>query len=225
MNLLKRLENWKPNMINSDYRYTKYEKKNTDIFNEKSKFISKLESEHPRATNQHYLVSMNEGPYKKPFLEMYDNKCVYCGNSIKNIAINLFEIDHYINKASVKESEDDSINHINNLYPACKLCNSKKSGITFIDEYIDLFNPDNNIYNLFYRDEQFNIKIQDEYIGDDFIKKFYEKLKLNHNARRLDYLLLCMRGLAEKTNGSELSKELGLLIISLQEKRNGITLS
>lgn len=212
-------------MISNDYRYCKYEHKNINTVNDKKAFIKKLESEHPRTANHYSLIRPNEGLYKIPYLKIYDGKCVYCGNSIKNLSIYMFEIDHYINKASFNDSEEDLANNISNLYPACKLCNSKKQGITFIDEYIGLFNPDCHIYNLFYRDEQYNVKIQDKYVNDDFIKRFYEKLKLNHNARRLDYLLLCMRGLAEKTSGSDLSKELSQLIVSLQEKRNGITLS
>lgn len=211
-------------MNNNDYRYTKYEHKNTNIIDDKKEFIAKIKLEHSKTVNHYSLISPNDGPYKKLYLKIYDNKCVYCGNSMTNLSIYLFEIDHYINKASFSQSEEKLANHINNLYPACKICNSKKSGITFVNEYVELFNPDNNIQNLFYRDEQYNIKIQEKYINDAFIKKFYERLKLDHTARRLDYLLLCMIGLATKTRGSSLSKELSQLIVTLQGKRNAIAM-
>lgn len=212
-------------MTNNDYRYSKYEEKNANVIMDKLAFAKKLNSEHPTTNNHYRFISENVGPYKLQYLKIFDNKCVYCGNSLQNLSVYLFEIDHYINKASFDDLVEEHANHIDNLYPACKICNSKKSGITFMNEYVTLFKPDSNIQNIFYRDDQYNIKIQEQYLNDIFVNKFYNKLKLNHDARRLDYLLLCMRGLADKTKNSNLSKELIMLINSLQEKRNYIVLS
>lgn len=223
MTLSKHLKNWNQNMNSNDYRYTIYENKNLNIPTKKQAFIDKLNSEHPRNHNHYKLISENVGPYKLQYLKIFDNKCVYCGNSLDNIPITLFEIDHYINKASWTEQEEQA-NHVDNLYPACKICNSKKSGITFVNEYITIFNPVTNIQNIFYRDENYNIKIKEPYCSDPVINKFYDKLKLNHDTRRLDYLLLCMRGLAAKTTNSNLSKELIALVDSLHKKRNIISL-
>ena len=214
-----------------DYRYTKYEKKNPNMINDKIKFIKLLQKKHKRTDNHYALIRNNSDNYKLEYLKIFDYKCVYCGNSLENIPIYLFEIDHYINQASSVNNSSNQVNHIDNLFPACKICNSKKSNITFKNKYIDLFEPCTNIQNVFYRDELYNIRICKEYCDDEFIKLFYTKLKLDNDARRIDYLLLCMRGLVKKVKSlklssklnEELSNKLNELIIVLQSKRNCIS--
>ncbi len=57
----------------------------------------------------------------------FNGHCAYCGCEI---AIKDMQVDHIHPKAKahwMKNDETFSLNHINNLNPACRVCNIKKS--------------------------------------------------------------------------------------------------
>ena len=53
-----------------------------------------------------------------------------------------------------------------------------------------------------------------------FIKDFYSQLKLGHQFKRIDFLLLNMRGLCDKFPGRPEINEIEIALRKLQEKRN-----
>ena len=152
-------------------------------------------------------------------MEIYNYKCSYCGNSIANISSNLFEIDHYICESSFESKE--IAGKIENLVLACYDCNRSKSNFLIKDEYIDILSPDlDKIKDVFYRDELFSIQISEEYNNDMFVKSFYEQLKLGYQSRRLDFLLINLRGLCEKHDGKPHVEKINVILRKLQQKRN-----
>ena len=90
-------------------------------------------------------------------------------NIISNLGIyvissELFEVDHFICESSYS---GDSINagKINNLVLSCKKCNGAKKDFIWSEAYSPRFNVDDeSITELFYRDEDYSIRIEREYI-------------------------------------------------------------
>ena len=97
---------------------------------------------YPEISNFYIHIRSNEGPYKRKFIKLYNDKCVYCGNSLDNINIALFEIDHYINEASFSSDNKNEANVIENLVPSCQKCNRGKNGLTITGEYIHILHPE-----------------------------------------------------------------------------------
>lgn len=204
----------------SDYRNTEYCEALCNIETKKQEFKKKMLKDHPKMTNFYKYLREKNGQYKRRFIELYNNKCVYCGNSLDNIAIDLFEIDHFINEASFHGS--NKAHEIENLVPACQLCNRGKNGLTINGIYLNVLNPENDIMPMvFYRDEKYNIKITDDYKTDKFIENFYIALQLGKESRRLDFLLLKMRGLSKNLqDGNNVKQNLINIINELQQKKN-----
>lgn len=216
-----------------DFRNSRYCPPWKNIPTSKSKLKEIIIVEHPRAWNFYTYVSSSES-YKKQFSKLYNYKCSYCGCSMDIIAFDLFEIDHFINEASFKENgEWKSINakkeahSIENLVFSCKTCNRGKTGITVPDEYITLLHPDNgSIQNIFFRDSSYQINIQENYKNDCFINYFYKSLKLEYQFRRLDYLLMSMKGLIKyfrERDDAVLSGKLCDIYERLKNKRHYMT--
>ena len=136
--------------------------------------------------------------------------------------IELFEIDHFINEASFQVADKKNAHKIENLVPACQLCNRGKSGLTIEGDYIDVLNPESGeLAKVFYRDEKYYIQVSDDYKDDEFIEEFYNALALRKESRRLDYLLLKMRGLNKTLEDGHKAKQgLTNIINELQRKRN-----
>lgn len=203
-----------------DYRNTEYCKTLCDIETKKQEFKKKMLKDHPKMTNFYKYLREKNGQYKRKFIELYNDKCVYCGNSLDNIAIDLFEIDHFINEASFHGS--NRAHEIENLVPACQLCNRGKNGLTIDGIYLNVLNPEIDVMPMvFYRDEKYNIKITDDYKTDEFIEKFYIALQLGKESRRLDFLLLKMRGLSKHLQeGNKVKQSLINIINELQQKKN-----
>ena len=206
----------------NDYRNTEYCKNLCDIHTKKQEFKKQMTDEHPKMTNYYKYISEKSGPYKRKFIELYNDKCVYCGNSLDNITIDLFEIDHFINEASFQGCDKKNAHKIENLVPACQLCNRGKSGLTIEGAYVDMLNPESSeLPKVFHRDEKYYIQISDDYKTDAFIERFYVALALGKESRRLDYLLLKMKGLTQKLEDSHKAKPRLISIINeLQQKRN-----
>lgn len=219
MHLLKLLRSCKKGLMD-DYRNTEYCQKFENIKNKKEELKNKILEKHPNLTNFYKIIRDKDGGFKNAYLQIYNNKCVYCGNSLDNISIDLMEIDHYINKASF-DGENDA-HQIANLLPACQMCNRGKAGLTITNDYISILHPEGDILpRVFLRDEKYNIYISEKYAKDPFINEFYNKLSFGRETRRLDFLLLKMRGLCSKLDKrSEVKSSLLEIINELQMRRN-----
>lgn len=206
--------------MKSDYRNTIYEVSKKDIINEKNALEDKIKKEHPKVKIIYNQINKKDGNYNKQFRNIYNNKCAYCGISTDVISSELFEIDHFICEISFN---GDSINSgkINNLVLSCKKCNRAKKDFIWNEIYSLKFNVDDeSITELFYRDVDYSIKIEKEYITDNSIYNFYIKLKLNEEIRRLDFLLMNMYGFYNKYYEDKNIYRILEYIVLLQKKRN-----
>jgi len=206
--------------MKSDYRNTIYEVSKKDIINEKNALEDKIKKEHPKVKIIYNQINKKDGNYNKQFRNIYNNKCAYCGISTDVISSELFEIDHFICEISFN---GDSINagKINNLVLSCKKCNRAKKDFIWNEIYSLKFNVDDeSITELFYRDVDYSIKIEKEYITDNSIYNFYIKLKLNEEIRRLDFLLMNMYGFYNKYYEDKNIYGILEYIVLLQKKRN-----
>lgn len=206
--------------MKNDYRNTIYEISKKNIINEKNALEDKIKKEHPKIKTIYNQINKKDGNYNKQFRNIYNNKCAYCGISTDVISSDLFEIDHFICEASFN---GDSMNagKINNLVLSCKKCNRAKKDFIWDEIYSLKFNVDDeSITELFYRDKDYSIKIEKEYITDNSIYSFYIKLKLNEEIRRLDFLLMNMYGFYNKYSKDKNIDRISKYIMFLQKKRN-----
>lgn len=205
--------------MNRDYRNTAYCKQLENVIEKKEKLEKMIKENHPRVKIIYNQVKSNEKKYKKIFMDIYNYKCSYCGNSIDNISSSLFEVDHYICETSFTSKEEAG--EISNLVLSCYDCNRSKRELLIQDSYKEVLNTDNgNIAKVFERDDDYYIKISNNYKNDEFVKSFYEKLKLSYESRRLDYLLMNIKGLCKKNSNREEIDKLYKVIDKLQQKRN-----
>lgn len=210
----------------NDYRNTQYCNTLENIKENKKELEKQILNKHPRVTNFYKQIKPNNNSsYKRKFIEIYNNKCSYCGVLSDIVSIENFEIDHFICKA---DTEDEiNKNELSNLVLACKYCNRKKSNLIIEDKYKEQLHPDNkDITKFFYRDNLYNIKIEDTYKNNEFIKTFYDKLNFIHFSRKLDYLLLNLIKFKEQIeddkNMTKIKNSLNEAIIVLSKKRNNI---
>lgn len=210
--------------MNDDYRNTQFCASLENIGVKKDNLRKKILENHPRLKIIYNKVKIMDSDYRDEFMKIYNYKCGYCGNSIQNISVILLEIDHYICESSFSSNEEAG--KIENLVLSCYDCNRSKRNFLITSKYIDILHPDSEtIKDVFYRDDSFYIKISDKYSIDQFIIEFYNALKLNYETRRLDYLLMSMKNLAKKLDGTTKGDKLNSAIIKLQEKRNSIILN
>ena len=206
--------------MKNDYRNTAYGETPKNIINEKIALEEKIKREHPKARIIYNQINKKDSEYNKQFRNIYNNKCAYCGITTDVINSELFEIDHFICEASF---DGDSINagKINNLVLSCKKCNRAKKDFKWSEEYSSKFNVDDeSITELFYRGEDYYIKIDQKYIADKIVNNFCRKLKLDEEIRRLDFLLMNMYGFYERYSNDKNIKKILECIIFLQKKRN-----
>ncbi len=203
----------------SDYRNSIYCPVLEDVRLQKIALRDDIHQEHPRLRITYNQVKDKDGPYRKRFVHIFNCKCAYCGNSIKNISSDLFEIDHYIHESSFGCTADAG--RMENLVLACYDCNRAKGSLLIEEEYRTLLHPElTDLKDIFIRDDQFYIRIAEEYQSDVFIQTFYRRLKFGYQTRRLDYLLLNLRGLCLQHQDTPLGKTLYQLLNKLQCKRN-----
>ena len=182
----------------SDYRNTKYCTPLCDLESKKDKVRLAVLKEHPKAKDMHVYISKNDLDFKRQFVEAYNGKCSYCGVSIDIIGWKQFEIDHFIPKESVRFKSKADAGYIQNLVLACYDCNRSKSDFELPDKDINKVNPDKaEISNVFIRDDDYYIRINNDYLKDEAVCSFYSKIGLENQIHRLDYLLLNMRGLRD----------------------------
>ncbi|MBM6833947.1 HNH endonuclease [Megamonas hypermegale] len=213
--------------ICDDYRNTKRSKILKYIVQKKENLECEVRDKHPRSSI-YKNISNKKDIYFKKFAEIYNYKCAYCGISSEIKELILFEVDHFKCKASFSDEEGGvkEAGKLSNLVLACQPCNRKKREIVIDGMYKELLNTDNNeIKNIFYRDENYYIRISKEYVNDKFINSFYKKICFDADFRRLDYLLLEMNELIEYLNerkdiNNKISSELKNCFIKLIKKRN-----
>ena len=209
----------------ADYRKTKYSVPFKNITINKMELLKKLKSDFPRLKNIYLKISENDKEYKMEFMKVYNYRCSYCGVSLDILNKRMFEIDHYIPKKADKFKNNNNANKIENLVLACQFCNRKKSDFLISDSEYSLLYPDNEeIKKIFYRDEKYYIKIENEYSQNETIKKFYEQLEMDGEVRRLDFLLISLLNFKKKYRNKlenlHILNELSDIIEKLKKKRN-----
>ena len=200
-----------------DYRCTKYCNTFDGILKKRAEYKDKFVKEHPSSTHHYNTISKKDGSEKKDFVALFGEKCVYCGTSLSIISLDLFEIDHFIPKAHFPEDKYIEADCIDNLVPSCQACNRNKSDFLFGNDN-NIINVESGINQIFYRDENFYIKIAETYKNDPKICDFYSKMKFDSELRRIDYLLMSLEGLSKKS--SKFRMELTAIFNSLLQKRN-----
>lgn len=183
-----------------DYRNSKYCPKLENLREKKDNVVKQIRKDHSRSEKIYEFLHDNSDIYKMMFIEAYNHKCCYCGVSLDINDYKLFEIDHFIHEKSVRFNGDESkADYIENLVLACFECNRSKQDLELPDKDLCKICPDSPfICYVFIRDENYYIRINENFKNDESVKKFYEKLKLGSQIHRLDYLLLNIFGLRNK---------------------------
>lgn len=205
--------------MTKDYRNTKYCPSLEDVKEKKEKLENNIRKKHSRQKIMYNKISDRSTEFNSQFTEIYNCKCAYCGVDMKVLPLTLFEVDHYIAEADFTDKAEAG--KVENLVLACYQCNRSKKDFVIKDEYVkQLCTDDGKIAEVFFRDSNYYICINDEFLEDTTIKNFYKQLHMEHQSRRLDYLLMNMRGLHKQIQGTDKGGKLAEAIILLQEKRN-----
>ena len=207
-------------MKKTDYRNTIYNQYNNDILKQKEELNQKIKIKHPRLKNIYNKVKDRNSEFNKKFQEIYNRKCVYCGVNQDIMSSGLFEVDHFICESSFEGNLVEA-GVLSNLVLSCKKCNRAKGDLRWEEQYSSVFEVDSrNIVNVFCRASDYSIKIQPQYHSDDIVNKFYKKLKLDEEVRRLDYLLMTMNDFYDKYESDDRLTGLLRSIRLLQKARN-----
>lgn len=184
-----------------DYRNTKYCPEFKDIAIQKQALKGIIEQKH-HVQDLYNLISPNDGTtYKAEFMRIYNCKCCYCGVQLPVIPKQLFEVDHFRHKKHKAFSSEADAGTMDNLVLSCRKCNRSKSELLIDDsDYAKLYPDDGSITTAFIREDNYYITVAPEMKKDEKVQAFYLKLKLYEEVRRLDYLLMNIRGLKEKTS-------------------------
>lgn len=206
-------------MLNGDYRNSKWCATLTDVPLNKEIFERKIRTEHPRAKIMYSMVK-KYSLYNDNLFEIYNYKCAYCGIKLGIIPKSDFEIDHFIAESTFDDKA--KAGEVKNLVLACRKCNRAKSNFFITDEYTTYLSPDisDGISNIFYRDSDYSIKINDAFSKDTTINAFYEKIKFGDLTRRLDYLLLNIEMFEMNIENKSLKRDLLFAKAILLKKRN-----
>lgn len=205
--------------MTNDYRNTKYCPVLENVVNEKQNLEKSIREKHPRQKNMYNKIHDRSTIFNRKFLEIYNCKCAYCGVSMKVLPAILFEVDHFVAESAYEDKAEAG--KVSNLVLSCYQCNRNKREFLIKDEYITRLCTDSGeIAEVFYRDLNYYICISENYRNDETIKAFYGKLQLDHQSRRLDYLLMNMRGLHKQIEQTSEGGRLAEAILLLQEKRN-----
>lgn len=206
-------------MITNDYRNTEYCPMLEKVVDKKKALEEKIRSVHPRQKIMYNKVHDRDKPFYQDFCSIYNYKCAYCGVSRDILSATLFEVDHFVAKSLFDDKEEAG--KVENLVLSCYQCNRNKKDFEITGEYIKKLNTDDGkITNIFFRDNKYYIRIKEDYIEDETINVFYNKLKLFHQKRRLEYLLMNMYGLQRKLEGTDQGRILAEEILKMQSKLN-----
>ena len=208
--------------MGTDYRNTIYCPALGEIKDRKRTVEQKIKADHPRARDMHNYLAPNDGKYKEEFIQAYNGKCSYCGVSNEIISKEFFEIDHFIYEACFSSKADAG--KMDNLVLACHTCNHLKNDFGIPWEDADKLHPDKTgIVECFKRDDKYYIRVLNGQDGD-IVVRFYEKLKLGGELRRIDYLLMSIYGFQKQLQSidgmAEVYKKIGRMAELLRKKRN-----
>lgn len=199
-----------------------------DVEKSKKELLRKLGG---RVKNHYEHIKNRNSNLNTEFLKIYGFCCVYCGlNSRLFNSRTGLEVDHFICESSFKTVKDgkEIIDHIkagniNNLVSACSLCNRRKSNLIISNQVASILNIDQNlISNVFMRDNRtFKILIKEEYKNNKEILKFYNKLNLGSDLKRLEYLGLKIDNIINtKAMDNENKAKLQEILLILIRKHN-----
>lgn len=212
-----------------DYRLTRYCDNYHNINERKQNLEDLIRRDYPLTRIFYNKIRNRRLDYISEFMQIYNSRCAYCG--VSNLVltnVHLFEVDHFICESSFSgSSAKETAGRISNLVLACRCCNRDKSNLEWPREYDTLLHPDRGeLIHLFKRDNNYYIRIADNYRSDEIIVGFYNRLRLGSQKRRLDYLLTEMIGMeAELCRNSNRHSSLELLrecINLLSRRRNAM---
>lgn len=211
--------------IRSDYRNSEQCHSLADVATKKKELDKRIRAAHSRTKIIYNQINDKSGDYFKDFANIYNFKCAYCGAALKFTDGRLFEVDHYVCESAFTNDTAGraEAGKIDNLAFSCYSCNRGKGSLHIKNGYLSMLNPDDNsISNVFFRDEMYYIRPNNDYCEDAFIQSFYEELMLGSEFRRLDFLLLEMDALVKKikVSNEELANKLEQCMASLQQKKN-----
>ncbi|GAA0135160.1 hypothetical protein YSY43_20000 [Paenibacillus sp. YSY-4.3] len=206
-----------------DYRNTSFNHIDFLLGEKKIKFMEDFKLEHPQVKNIYDTIKKRDNKFNAHFRSIYYNKCAYCGVNTQVIDSSRFEVDHVVPVSVLKLSlgySEKFINSIDNLVSSCQMCNRGKSNFLCEEESLYLLHPDNNnLPQIFWRNDDYSIKINEKYNDNSIIIQFYDKLKFHNQLRRIDYLLMEMKDFCDKYEGEHLVDEIQKLIIKIESKR------
>lgn len=208
-----------------DYRTTSGQLAYQNIEQKKAELTRNIHKEHSSQKIDYNSIKNRESHFYEDFCIIYNWSCAYCGARRGIIDSQLFEIDHYICQSAFPKSTEGraKAGEVNNLVLACHDCNRRKSDFKLEGKYGILLNPDNNaIAKIFYRSDDYYIKVADEYKSDQIICQFYAQLNLGSELKRLDYLLLNVKELEDQQSKVDriVSDKLDKIFSCLLKKRN-----
>lgn len=196
-----------------------------NIEQKKAELTRNIHKEHSNQKIDYNSIKNRKSHFYEDFCIIYNWSCAYCGARRGIIDSQLFEIDHYICQSAFPKSTEGraKAGEVNNLVLACHDCNRRKSDFKLEGKYGILLNPDNNaIAKIFYRSDDYYIKVADEYKSDQIICQFYAQLNLGSELKRLDYLLLNVKELEDQQSKVDriVSDKLDKIFSCLLKKRN-----
>ena len=208
-----------------DYRTTSGQLAYQNIEQKKAELTRNIHKEHSNQKIDYNSIKNRGSHFYEDFCTIYNWSCAYCGARRGIIDSQLFEIDHYICQSAFPKSTEGraKAGEVNNLVLACHDCNKRKSDFKLEGKYGILLNPDNNaIAKIFYRSDDYYIKVADEYKSDQIICQFYAQLNLGSELKRLDYLLLNIKELEDQQSEVNciVSDKLDKIFSYLLKKRN-----
>lgn len=208
-----------------DYRTTSGQLAYQNIEQKKAELTRNIHKEHSSQKIDYNSIKNRKSHFYEDFCIIYNWSCAYCGARRGIIDSQLFEIDHYICQSAFPKSTEGraKAGEVNNLVLACHDCNRRKSDFKLEGKYGILLNPDNNaIAKIFYRSDDYYIKVADEYKSDQIICQFYAQLNLGSELKRLDYLLLNVKELEDQQSKVDriVSDKLDKIFSCLLKKRN-----
>lgn len=220
------------NMI-VDYRNTSYCKDKHCFKTRKAIFYNKFKNDHPRVTNDYSYLNDGSKKENREFKDIYFLKCAYCGVTNQVIGISRYELDHFLPQATtkkdtiikldvLKEIDKNKINSIENIVCSCQFCNRQKRAFLCeeSENNLILLHPDNNLLpQVFYREEDYSIKVKSEYQHNKDIEQFYYALKLDNEIRRIDYLLMEMKDFCKIYEDDGLVLKIKEIISKIEQKR------
>ncbi|MGL4508851.1 HNH endonuclease [Cetobacterium sp.] len=204
-------------MNKEDYRITTYCDSLDSIKKKKESLLKKIRESHETAIDLYKIVKKEE--FRNDYFKVYNYKCAYCGAAMKNLSAIEMEVDHFINKASFTIKKNSGV--LENLVSSCYVCNRKKSAFKIEGKYEKILYPDEeSIKKVFYRDDDYGIKISPTYSNDEVILSFYEQLSLGSEFRKLDFLLVNIDGLIKDPRAIKIKTALESIKCKILEKRN-----